>query len=166
MKKLSMFFRVLLTFLLVFALLFAVQATAMAAGETTTSEIVEALPTARIVIEALLIIAVAVVSFLFKYFKSSSTLKDFVAKLIKDAEIKWLGQKKAGEAKMSWVISKIYEHIPKALRSYFSEDDLRAYVQTVFDEIEAYATIQCDKAVAAIEAKYDAAKAKKPKTTS
>ncbi len=168
MKKLSMFFRVLLTFLLVFALLFAVQATAMAAGETTdaiSSEIaLPALDWAAVlsIVEA---VAVAILLFFVSYFKTSSVFKNFVAKLIDDAEERWKGTSGAGAQKMAEVVDRIILLIPSPLRFLFPAKKIKEYVQTkFFDDIQSYARKQCDKAIKAIEAKYDAAKAKKPKT--
>lgn len=168
MKKLSMFFKVLLTLLLVFALLFAVQATAMAAGEATTADAAaDALASIdwAFVLNVAEAVAVGILLFFVSYFKTSSTFKDFVAKLIDDAEERWEGTSGAGIKKMAEVVNLILLRIPAPLRALFPAEKIEAYVQTkFFDDIQSYAKKQCDKAVKAIEAKYDAAKAKKPKT--
>lgn len=93
--------------------------------------------------------------FLVSYFKTSAVFRGFVAKLIADAEQKYAEKTKAGAEKMAWVVSKLYGYIPIVLQPFFSEKQLTAFVQTVFDSIQQYATVQLDKLVLALEAKYD-----------
>ena len=61
---------------------------------------------------------------------------------------------------MAWVIDQLYAIIPAPFRILFSRDDLEEFVQSVFDQITKYATIQCDKAVASLQAKYNSTRKK------
>ena len=93
--------------------------------------------------------------FLVSYFKTSAVFRGFIAKLIADAEKEYAEKTKAGAEKMAWVVSKLYGFIPIILQPFFSEKQLTALVQTIFDSVQRYATAQLDKVVSAIEAKYD-----------
>ena len=105
-------------------------------------------------------VAVAIVGFMVKYFKTSATFRGFVSQLIADAEVKYANAEKAGKIKMAWVIDQLYAIIPAPFRILFSRDDLEEFVQSVFDQITKYATIQCDKAVASLQAKYNSTRKK------
>ena len=59
---------------------------------------------------------------------------------------------------MNWVIEQLYNYIPAPFKLIFTEERLRTFVQEAFDKIAQYATMQCDKAVDALQAKYNAAK--------
>lgn len=99
--------------------------------------------------------------FALSYFKTSTKFRSFVAQLIADAEVKYAKVEKAGKLKMNWVIEQIYAFIPAPFKLIFTEERLRTFVQEVFDKIAVYATMQCDRAVEALQAKYNSAKADK-----
>jgi hypothetical protein len=101
---------------------------------------------------------VLVFGFMVSYFKTSSVFRGFVAQLIADAEVKYANVSKAGEIKMGYVINKLYEFVPLPLKMVFTRERIEAFAQDVFDEITKYAVIQCDKAVAALQEKYNASK--------
>jgi len=158
MKKL----RILIALLFAVLLVVALPVTALAASDSTAAS--NAINVAKLIAYAEAA-AVIIVGFMMSYFRTSSKFRGFVAKLIADAEVKYETVEKAGKAKMAWVVSQLYNYIPAALRPLFSEEQLQDFVQEAFDQISKYATIQLDKAVAALEAKYDSKKKKKAAAT-
>ena len=155
-------FKTLIALLLVALLVVALPATALAASND--SSVYNATTVAKLVVYAETV-AVIILGFLMSYFKTSSVFRKFVSKLIADAEVKYATAEKAGKAKMAWVVSQLYNYIPAMLRPFFSEEQLQSLVQEVFDQISKYATIQLDKAVAALEKKYDSKKNKNVETS-
>jgi len=102
--------------------------------------------------------AVILFGMLVSYFKTSAVFRGFVAQLIADAEVKYANAEKAGSLKMAWVIDSLYKFVPLPLRTIFTRERLERLAQDVFDQIALYAKIQIDKAVTALQAKYNAAK--------
>lgn len=153
MKKFKLLILMFLALLIV-----TLPATALATSESSLAPAVVSWVDVLAVAEA---IAIVIVGFVVSYFKTSATFRGFVTQLIADAEVKYANAEKAGKLKMSWVIDQLYAYIPVPLRVLFSRDDLEAFAQNVFNQISKYATIQCDKAIAALQAKYNAAKKQK-----
>lgn len=147
----------ILTLLMAFILVLAVPVVALAASEDVP--ILAGLNWA-IVLSVALGVAVVIFGFLVSYFKTSSTFRSFIVQLITDAEVKYANIEKAGQQKMAYVIDKLYEIIPLPLKLTFTKARLEAFAQEVFDWVKQFAIIQCDKAVAALQAKYNAAKKK------
>lgn len=156
MKKLKFIISMLLTLLLLIAL----PVTALAASEAPLVDIGVNWVTIALYAEAA---AVLLFGFLVSYFKTSSVFRGFVAQLIADAEVKYANIEKAGKLKMAWVIDKLYSIIPIPLKIIFTKERLEAFAQEVFEQVTAYATIQCDKAVKALQDKYNANKNKSTK---
>lgn len=107
-------------------------------------------------------VGILAAGFVVSYFKTSTKFRGFIAQLIADAEVKYAYAEKAGKQKMNWVIEQLYSIIPAPIKLLFSEERLRAFVQEVFESISEYAKIQCDRAVDALQAKYNAAKLNEP----
>lgn len=107
-------------------------------------------------------VGILIAGFVVSYFKTSTKFRGFIAQLIADAEVKYAKYEKAGKQKMNWVIEQAYNMIPAPFKLIFTEERMRTFVQEVFDKIAQYATMQCDKAVDALQAKYNAAKLNEP----
>lgn len=104
------------------------------------------------VLQVIEIIAMIVGGFLISYFRTSSVFRGFIAELIADAEERFSNVEKAGAEKMAWVIAQIYAFIPAWLKPFLTTEKIQAIVQTVFDNIKAFADIQVLK----LKAKYEA----------
>lgn len=155
MKKFNRIISMLLLLLLI-----VVPVTAFAASESQTVGININWVTVVAYAEAA---AVLLFGFLVSYFKTSSVFRGFVAQLIADAEVKYANIEKAGKLKMAWVIDKLYAIIPIPLKIIFTKERLEVFAQEVFEQVTAYATIQCDKAIKALQDKYNANKNKPTK---
>ena len=119
------------------------------------------------VIEILKYVLIVVCGGLSLYFKYSTkaqtkakqiqkTIADITAKaviFIKEAEEKYKDVTNAGGQKFEEVVTKLYDLVPSALRNIITRDMIAQIVQSTFDEIEAYAKTQLDKAVDKIEIK-------------
>ena len=103
--------------------------------------------------EAALAVIIYLVAF---YYKRSAVLRGFIAELIKDAEEEFSKQEKSGELKMNWVIDQLYAYVPVIFKPILTRSRLQELVQSVFDQIAAYADIQ----VAKLKAKYESSKKK------
>lgn len=82
------------------------------------------------------------------------TIADITAKaviFIKEAEERYKDVTNAGDQKFEEVVTKLYDLVPSALRNIITRDMIAQIVQSTFDEIEAYAKTQLDKAVDKIE---------------
>jgi hypothetical protein len=86
--------------------------------------------------------------------------RGFIAQLIADAEWVFSDVEKAGKAKMAWVITKLYEHIPAILQPLFPESKLQEIVQMVFDRVKDFADLQVER----IKAAYEKEKAEREET--
>lgn len=151
MKKILV---ILMTLMLLFTVML-VPAVALAATEAQPSPVVINWVNIVAIAEAA---AVILFGFMVSYFKTSAVFRGFVSQLIADAEVKYANAEKAGELKMAWVIDSLYNFVPLTLRTFFTRKRLGALVQEVFDQIAVYAKIQADKAVTALQAKYNASK--------
>lgn len=96
-------------------------------------------------------VALILGAFLIEYFKTSAVFRGFIAQLIADAEWVFSDVEKAGKAKMAWVITKLYEHIPAVLQPFFPESKLQEIVQMVFDKVKDFADLQVERLKAAYE---------------
>ena len=104
------------------------------------------------ILQVVEIIAMIVGGFLISYFRTSSVFRGFIAQLIADAEWAFSEVEKAGNEKMAWVISKLYErYIPAFLKPLFTEAKLREIVQMVFDKMKDFADLQVERLKTAYE---------------
>lgn len=87
------------------------------------------------------------------YFKSKAALTEKVSGLIVQAEDTYKSATKSGGQKMNWVVDHLYIYVPIWLRPLITRSVIERIVQFVFDNIEAYAKMQLDKLVDAIQAK-------------
>lgn len=66
---------------------------------------------------------------------------------IKEAEELYKDTTKAGDAKKTWVVNKLYELVPKPLNMIITRNMIDQIVESTFEEIEKYAKQQLDKQV-------------------
>lgn len=72
---------------------------------------------------------------------------------IKEAEESYKDVSHSGGQKFEEVVDKLYDLVPDALHGIFTKDMIGQIVQSTFDEIEAYAKVQLDRAMDKIEVK-------------
>lgn len=151
MKKLLV---ILMTLMLLFTVML-VPTVALAATEAQPGPVVINWVNVIAIAEAA---AVILFGFMVSYFKTSAVFRGFISQLIADAEVKYANAEKAGALKMAWVIDKLYDIVPLPLRVIFTRERLEKFVQDIFDQVALYAKIQIDKAVTALQEKYNASK--------
>jgi hypothetical protein len=81
------------------------------------------------------------------YISGKKNVIDAVAGFIDEAEDIYKDSTKAGGEKFEWVVDRIMNIIPIALKPFISRDLVKAVVQKVFDIMESYAKKQLDKVV-------------------
>lgn len=101
---------------------------------------------ASIALNIIFAILLIVLGFFSVYYKGSAKLQAFAAKYIKEAEETYKDTISGGQ-KFQIVMGKLYALIPAAFRPFIPESFLSAIVQNIFDQIDAYAKSQLDKAV-------------------
>lgn len=97
------------------------------------------------IINIVLAVLTVIVGFLATYFKGNSKLYSRVASYIALAEATYTDASSGG-LKMQYVIGRLYALIPAVIRPFIPESVIQTIVQTVFDQVAAYATKQLDKA--------------------
>ena len=81
------------------------------------------------------------------YFKTNEKLKESSVKYIAEAESIYKDATKAGGQKFSWVVNTLYNLVPVPLRVILTKKCIERIVQSTFDDVEAYAKSQLDKAI-------------------
>lgn len=66
---------------------------------------------------------------------------------IKEAEEEYKDTTNAGGKKFTQVVNKLYALVPEALRKIITKEMIESIVQSTFNEIEEYVTLQLDKAM-------------------
>lgn len=110
-------------------------------------------------IELILEIALPILTILFgaltAYFNQNNKLKDSALKYITEAEEMYKDSTKAGGLKFTWVVETLYNLVPGPLKFIITKSCIEKLVQNTFDEIEAYAKMQLEKAVDEMLAKIE-----------
>ena len=86
----------------------------------------------------------------------ADTIGELTAKaviFIKEAEEAYKYTTNAGGKKFEEVVNKLSDLVPDVLKGIITKDMIEQIVQSTFDEIEAYAKLQLDKAVDKIDVK-------------
>ncbi|MDI6617909.1 MAG: hypothetical protein QME45_04415 [Clostridiales bacterium] len=85
------------------------------------------------------ILVVAVVVYLYIVYRKQgkaavlATIREAIYKLMLTAEKKF--GKEAGEQKLSFVLTALYDYIaPDIVRKFISDEDLKSYIQKLYDE--------------------------------
>lgn len=81
------------------------------------------------------------------YISGKKNVIDAVAGFIDEAEDIYKDSTKAGGEKFEWVVDRIMNIIPIALKPFISRALVETVVQKVFDIMESYAKKQLDKVV-------------------
>lgn len=89
----------------------------------------------------------AVLGYFSMYLKTRGDLLSMATTLIAQAEEEYRGLTEAGGQKFVWVCKKLYSGMPKWLYPIISYQDVERMVQSTFDEIEVYATLQLNNFV-------------------
>ncbi len=95
------------------------------------------------------IVSVAI-GFIATYFKTHAKLSEKVTSFISEAEKTYTDVKTGGQ-KMQFVIGKLYDLIPAAVRPFLPQSLIETLVQGIFDKVDDYAQQQLDKSTAKIE---------------
>lgn len=93
------------------------------------------------IINIVLGVLAAVISFISYYFYIKSIITKEAAKAIEGAEI----DGKTGVEKLEIATAQVYALVPVFLKTIISKNFIKLFVQQVFDKIEEYAKKQIDK---------------------
>lgn len=91
-------------------------------------------------------VAYIVLGFVATYFSANATLRGKVVGFIDAAEALYTDAKSGGQ-KFQYVIGQLYALLPAFLRPFLPQALLAAFVQGIFNQVDAYAKKQLDKAV-------------------
>ncbi len=100
--------------------------------------------TAKLVQVVLYLLTVALGGFALWY-RSNAGINRRVSALIAEAENRYQDFTKAGGIKFEWVVTRLYELIPAAVRPFVPQTMIRTLVQATFDAIAGYAKLQLDR---------------------
>lgn len=105
------------------------------------------------ILEVLKTIGLVLLGFLSIYIKKNEKVQSKIAEitskasdLIKVAEAIYSDGTKQGGKKFKWVCDELYELVPAPLNKIIDRAMIEEIVQSTFNEIEAYAKIQLNKA--------------------
>lgn len=78
------------------------------------------------------------------WYQGNAKVSGRVAALIQRAEVLYSDWTKAGGVKFEWVVGRLYDLLPLAVRPFVPRSLIEQIVQTTFDAIEGYARMQLD----------------------
>lgn len=90
--------------------------------------------------------AYIIIGFVATYFSANATLRGKVVGFIDAAEALYTDTKSGGQ-KFQYVIGQLYALLPAFLRPFIPQALLAAFVQGIFNQVDAYAKKQLDKTV-------------------
>lgn len=79
------------------------------------------------------------------WYQGNAKVSGRVAALIQRAEVLYSDWTKAGGVKFEWVVGRLYDLLPLAVRPFVPRKLVEQIVQTTFDAIEGYARMQLDR---------------------
>lgn len=83
------------------------------------------------------------------YYHSNAKLQRYAAELIAEAEATF-NTAKSGGARFAWVVGKLYDLVPLALKSVITKQMIERIVQGTFNSMAQYAKTQVDRLVDAV----------------
>lgn len=81
------------------------------------------------------------------YLKTNATIKEKIVEFIGKAEEEYKDVTDSGGLKFQYVVSKIYDYIPKAIKPFFPKSSVENLVQKIFDFIKIYSKTKLDEFV-------------------
>ncbi len=100
------------------------------------------------VIEVVKYIAMLILGAATLYYRSNAKLRDMANKYIATAQV--LYKDAEGKTRFAWVVEKVYEIVPTALKPLITKALVGKIVQSMFDGAKAYLKANADRAVEAI----------------
>lgn len=79
------------------------------------------------------------------WYRQNAAIRSRVAGLIAEAENRYGILSKSGDIKFEWVVSRIYQTVPDAIRLFLPRSLINSVIQTTFDAMESYSAQQLER---------------------
>ena len=98
-----------------------------------------------VIVRCVIYLCALVLGGLALWYQGNAKISGRAAALIEQAEELYGDLTKAGGFKFDWVVGRLYDLLPLAVRPFVPRSLIEQIVQTTFDAIEGYARMQLDR---------------------